>query len=372
MTVPFAPAPPPLNERVSGALHRYFRRAHHRATLGKYRYVHVMNNGIHSAGIVEFINRNFDPSQHGFVFPVTTWATRERLRGLPHVHQFDLDSLDSDGDYRIIVHGLFSDEAVAFLHQRPQLLKKCYWFVWGGDLYSVPDDEAHHAVRRGFAGVITSFDRDVYTAKYGSTRFFDVAYPHEMTEDMIVPGSVPRIPGQLHVQINNSADETTLEMLEILGRFRDENIKITTILSYISHKQDDRRLQILRSGQEIFGHSFNPILQFMSLPEYATHLASVDVYISNQNRQQGNGNAAFICSLGGKVFVKSDTPVYRKYADAGIRYFDTHDIAGMSFQQLTARDASEREQTMALLKERMSEAYKVRQWGAMFDALPPR
>lgn len=364
------PSAPSLKVRAAAALHGFFRRAHQRAVLKPYRFVHVMNNGIHSAGIVEFVNRNFDPAEHAFVFPVTTAATRERLAGRSNVYQFGLDGLHPGGAQRIIFHGLFTDEVVTHLHRHPELLRRSSWFIWGGDLYNAPGDPVHNAVRRGFAGVITSFDRDVYTARYGDTpRFFDVAYPHELDEEMLDPRLAARKPGQVHIQINNSADETTLEMLDTLGRFRDEDIKVSTVLSYISHGQDDCRLQILRRGEAIFGAKFNPIMQFMPLAEYASHLSTVDVYISNQNRQQGNGNAAFICSLGGKVFVKSDTPVYRTYADRGIRYFDTYDIATMSFQELTARDPVEKAATTSLLRERMSEPYKVRQWGGLFAGL---
>lgn len=365
-----APSAPNFKTRLTGTLHDLFRRAHHRALLERYRYVHVMNNGIHSAGIVEFVNRNFDPSEHAFVFPVTTAATRERLGGLPNFHQLALDALDAGGPYRVIFHGLFTDEVVGFLHGRPDLLARSCWFVWGGDLYNSPFDPVHDAVRRGFAGVITAFDRDVYVARHGNgPRFFDAAYPHEMNEEMIDSGLAMRKPGQIHIQINNSADETTLEMLDILARFREEDIKISTVLSYLSHGQDDSRLQILRKGDANFGAKFNPIMRFIPLAEYASHLATVDVYISNQNRQQGNGNAAFICSLGGKVFVKSDTPVYQTYAKLGIHYFDTHDIPALSFEQLVARDPDEKVRTTAQLRERMSEGYKVRQWRALFDGL---
>ena len=34
----------------------------------------------------------------------------------------------------------------------------------------------------------------------------------------------------LRIQINNSCDESTLEMLEILSKFKDENITITYII----------------------------------------------------------------------------------------------------------------------------------------------
>jgi dTDP-N-acetylfucosamine:lipid II N-acetylfucosaminyltransferase len=369
----FAPhEPKTLKQRVTGSLHDYFRNAHYRAVLSKYKFVHVMNNGLHSAGIVEFVNTHFDPSEHAFVFPISTWATRQRLAHTPNVYEFDISCLDVSGPYKIIFHGLFQDEIVDYLDRAPKLLKRSHWFVWGGDLYNAPGDAKNSRVRRMFGGVITSFDQDVYTRKYGKNTFYDAAYPHEMTPAMIDRSAVDRVPGRVHIQINNSADETTLDMLDQLARFKDEDVKITTILSYISFRQADKRVEILRKGYDIFGDKFNPLMKFLSKPDYATHLASVDVYISNQDRQQGNGNAAFICGIGGKVYVKSDTPVYQKYEALGIRYFDTYDIPNLSLEELAARDPAERKESMDRVLERMSEPFKIQQWTQLFQDLEKR
>ena len=54
---------------------------------------------------------------------------------------------------------------------------------------------------------------------------------------------------------------------------------------------------------------------------------------------------------------------------SGIRYFDSYDIPALSFDGLVGRDPSEKAQTTALLRERMSEPYKVRQWSGLFSEL---
>lgn len=364
----FGASPSPLRARIAIYLHGVFRRIYQRDLLSGYRFVHVMNNGIHSAGVVEFITRNFANAEHAFVYPVTTHATRERLGGTQHVYEFPLDSLHPQDGYKVIVHGLFTDETVNYLHAHPNVLRAAYWFIWGGDLYNAKDSVGHTAVRKGFAGIITSFDRAIYIEKYGANRFYDVAYAHEMTQEM-ARAHVRAVGDPIHIQINNSADVTTLEMLEQLARFKDEKIRVTTILSYLSNGQPDCRLEIIRRGQQIFGDSFNPILQFMETSDYASHLATVDIYISNQNRQQGNANAAYICSKGGKVFVKSDTSVYCTYNKLGIRYFDTYQIPNMTFAQFIAREDAERVQTTELLQQRMSPNFKRAQWEAMFQMI---
>ena len=53
--------------------------------------------------------------------------------------------------------------------------------------------------------------------------------------------------------VNNSADFTTLEMFDILAKYKDEDIHVYTVLSYISKGQEDYRLKIMQKGYETFG-----------------------------------------------------------------------------------------------------------------------
>ena len=105
----------------------------------------------------------------------------------------------------------------------------------------------------------------------------------------------------------------------------------------------------------------------MPKEEYVNHLASVNIYISNQNRQQGNGNATFIHSLGGKVFLKSDTSVYKKYNSIGMKIFDTYKIKDMNFKEFCAFNETEKQKSISILKERMKDETKVKQWREFFE-----
>jgi len=334
----------------------------------KYKYVHLMNNGLHSINIINFINKYFDNKEHCFVFPtIMLKKTEEELLGTENIFHCPINNIDLNSTDKIIIHGLFDEGLTKQLYKNKKLLKKTYWFIWGGDLYSAPKTDKDDYVRANVAGILTSFDKEVYENRYGKCKsYYDVTYPHEITENMISKNLKEK--GVIHIQINNSADETTLEMLDILSKFKDEAIKISTILSYITVGQKDYRMQIMKKGYEIFKEKFNPIIEFMPKEEYVNHLASVDIYISNQDRQQGNGNATFIYSLGGKVFLKNDTSVYKKYNSIGIKIFDTCKISNMDFKEFCFFDGEEKQKSIALLKERMKDETKVKQWREFFNA----
>ncbi len=235
----------------------------------------------------------------------------------------------------------------------------------GGDLYSAPPGKKDDYVRKHFAGILTGFDKEIFEKKYNTILpCYEVTYPHDIKEEMISENL--RQNGVIHVQINNSADVTTLEMLDILSKFKDENIKISTILSYITVGQKDYRLAIIKKGYEIFGEKFNPLIEFMPKEEYVNHLASVDIYISNQNRQQGNGNSTFIYSLGGKIFLKNSNSVYKKYNSIGIKIFDTNEIKDMDFNDFCYFDEKEKQKSISILKKRMEDETKIKQWSDFF------
>ena len=335
----------------------------------KYKYVHLVNNGIHSVNIIKFINKYFDNKDHCFIFPCIMFKeTQKKLAGIDNVFYCPVSNISYSKVNKIIIHGLFDQNLVKQLYRNKRLLDKTYWFIWGGDLYSAPRTKENDYVRKNIAGILTSFDKEIYEEKYGKGRkYFDVTYPHDMTEQMLDQNDY-KPHNYVHIQINNSTDKTTLEMLDILSKFKNKKIKISTILSYKTFGDDNTALYIMKKGYDIFGTKFNPILEFMPREKYAKHLASVDIYISNQNRQQGNGNASFICSLGKKVYVKSNTSVYKKYNSIGIKYYDTYEIPQMDFKQFCYMDKNITDLSVKILKQRMQDSTKVKQWNSFFNS----
>ncbi len=333
----------------------------------KYKYVHLMNNGIHSINILNFINKYFDNNEHCFVFPCVMFEkTKQILDGVENVFYCPINNIDLKVTDKIIIHGLFDYNLIKQLYKHKKYLPKTYWFIWGGDLYNEPIDNKEIYVKSHVSGILTSFDKDVYEEKYGKPKsYFDVTYPHGIDISMIKSN---KSKDYIHIQINNSADETTLEMLDILSKFKDEKIKISTILSYKTVGHQNIQMQIMKKGYEIFKEKFNPLIEFLPEEEYAEHLASVDIYISNQNRQQGNGNATLIHSLGGKVFLKHDTSVYKKYNSIGMKIFDTYEIPNLNFEEFCAFDEDEKQKSISILKERMKDETKVNQWKNFFES----
>lgn len=346
---------------------KYFKFKKQEPDIKKYKYVHLMNNGIHTVSIINFINKYFDNTEHCFIFPCIMFNdTKEKLKDIKNIYYCPIENIAINKVNKIIIHGLFDINLVKQLYKNKALLKKTYWFIWGGDLYTAPSGKMDDYVRKNIAGILTSFDKKIYEQKYAVQKpCFDVTYPHDIKEEMISADLKEK--GITHIQINNSTDNTTEEMLENLSKFKDCPIKVSVIMSYLTVGHKVNRLKLIKKGYDIFGTKFNPIIDFMPKEEYVNHLASVDIYISNQNRQQGNGNSTFIHSLGGKIFLKSDTSVYKKYNSIGMKIFDTYEIPNLSFEEFCTFDNAEKEKSVSILKERMKDETKVKQWGEFFS-----
>lgn len=236
----------------------------------------------------------------------------------------------------------------------------------GGDLYSAPNDEKNYMVRTNIKAIITTFDKDEYIQRYGDKKAFDIVYGNPVAK--YIKSMTPHKNGEpWRIMINNSTDETTLEMLDILAKFKNENIKIITNLSYETFGMTNVKQQILEKGKQLFGDKFSPIMNWLSPQKYVKFLSSVDIYISNQNRQQGVGNMSACMLLGKKVFIKSNISTFKRFKKFGITVFDTHKIKNMSFNEFIYEDKSQIEENAKILTNRLSEQYQIKLWENIFN-----
>lgn len=309
----------------------YIRKVNRR--ISKYKYVHLMFNDKFNKPFADFINRNFDSKEH--LFLCHKWFNEFPMPKGDNVissWNYATVKLKSKHIKKIICHSLFDRKIVDYLYKNQDILKeKAYWMIWGGDLYEAIRDKKNDFVRANFKGYISDTDGDCEVAmqKYNShTKTYNAGYTFPITKEML---DKTKRAGHdyVQIQINNSCDSSTLEILDVLSKYRNKNIKITTILSYGKMEYKD---EIIKKGQEIFGEKFEYLDKYLTPSEYAQYLAQNDILILNQNRQQGIGNCFSNLALGSKVFIKSEITTYNHFNSKGIKIFDTNEIRNMTFE----------------------------------------
>jgi len=137
----------------------------------------------------------------------------------------------------------------------------------------------------------------------------------------------------------------TVEALEILEKFKDENIRVYCPLSYGDEVYID---EVIKKGKEIFGRKFYPITKQMSQDKYERLLSYMDVYVHNATGQVGLGNIDINVALKNKIYMDDEGVVYNDYSVMqGYNVNKISDIKDQSFEEFvyfSPEDAEENKQ----------------------------
>ena len=173
---------------------------------------------------VELLRAHFPPALHEVRLLGRAWPTHP-VRADPGV-RFIGDSpsrrvlalgrlwRDMHRAERIILHGLFHEELFLPLLLSPEIARKCYWVMWGGDLHA--DDQRGFALWRfaqlrrlvvsKMAGLVTYLPEDVAHAQqaFGARIPWKecLCYPSNLVPDV----DTGLIEGGNAVLVGNSAD----------------------------------------------------------------------------------------------------------------------------------------------------------------------
>lgn len=276
---------------------------------------------------IKFINDNFNPNEH--LFAVIGNQKSKIDSSYKNIHYINRSNSGAVPlikymykSERIFLHSLLNKKVVLLLFLQPWLLKKCYWAVWGGDLYRYSyskgtfKSKLYEFVRKfvikNIGGIITHIKGDYELAKkwYGTKGkyYYSFMYPSNLFKEYDL-SSINKDSDTIYIQVGNSADPTNnhLEVFKKLNRFRDKSIKIICPLSYpLSERNEKYRDKIIEVGYRVFDDKFIPLLDFMPFDKYLEFLAKVDVAIFNHKRQQAVGNITSLLSLGKKVYIRDD------------------------------------------------------------------
>ena len=345
---------------------RYLEKRRLNKRIAQVKHVHLMFNDKFNKPFVDFLNRNFDPKEHLILckrlfseFPFPDGENVAEIKSYK--------GLVFNNSGKVICHSLFDCELVDYLFTHKDVLQqKAYWVIWGGDLYNATEEksEKEYFVKANCKGYISVIDGDCQKAseKYNSTpQTFNACYTAPITKGML--DNKKEKHDYIRVQINNSCDRTTLEMLDILSRFKTENIKIKTVLSYGEMSAKD---EIIQKGERIFGENFEHIDTLLTPEEYATEMARNDILVLNLDRQQGAGNCSASLAVGVKVFVKKEVTMYNYFSSHGIKLFDTRQIERMSFREFASYDKKVKQENIEKALVFFDYSVKRKRWEKVF------
>lgn len=350
--------------------------------------VHIIPNSAFTEPFIKFINENFDKNEHVFLILGNENSYKIKKQDNIIFIKKNLKSLQILIKYlfhskKIILHGLFIRQINIILFLFPNLLKKSYWVIWGGDLY-------HYKFRRkNFKSNLYEFVRKKVIKKMGniipvaSEYDYDLAkkwydtkakkhnafYPNPIDYNYLdkLKNKEKNKDDKITIQIGNSADPMNnhIEILNLLSKHKEKNIEIIVPLSYGNQEWAKK---VIEKGNDIFGKKFNPLTDYLPPEEYGEILNSVDIAIFNHDRQQALGNILALLYLGKKVYIKNDITTWKSLNEKRLKLYNTYDLKNIDFNQIKNIKKSVIDKNREVIKKEYSEEKCVELWENIFES----
>lgn len=330
--------------------------------------VHILTATKTSIDLVNFLNKHMDKNKHLFIFKDGPTLYTIRAEG-ENVIEGNLSTLKIDltKTKKIIMHSLFRSQDTDFLYYNPQLLPITYWNIYGGDLYKEVESYKSKYVKTHIKAILTAHDEKEYNKRFGKKQCFEVIFPDDVFNKLEL--NKPRADKCINIMVNHCADLSTFEILKDLEKFKNENIKITTVLSYITMGQKGQLNKKIKSlGKDLFGEKFVPVEKWLASEEYVKFLSQQDIFILGMHRQQGLGNLRYCAALGSKLFMNRNIDTYKSLSKIGIKLYDTNSIRTMDFAEFINYSMEEMQNNRKIFKERVSDKNILKLWEKVFNA----
>lgn len=344
-----------------------------------------MHNEKFIAPFIAFIKEHFNFEEHFFVIVGGVSETIAKIPIEPNVLYLD-NNYEDKYNYlklskilkpytsqaeKVILHALFNDNKLLFLFLNQNLLSKSYWVMWGADLYVYNKprkrlrDKIRHYIRTKVYSKTGHFityikgDYELAQKWYGAKGEYHECfmYPSNLYKEYDIKQKAHSI---INIQLGNSADPTNnhTEVLEKLTKYKDEDLKIYTPLSY---GDEEYAKSVISYGKELFGDKFVPLIEFMSFEKYLEFLSEIDIAIFAHKRQQAMGNTITLLGLGKKVYMRNDITPWQLFNDIDVKVYDVANI------EIDLMDEQIKKENQQKIKGYFSEENLKKQLGNIFN-----
>jgi hypothetical protein len=276
---------------------------------------------------------------------------------------------------KIILHGLFNIRVVVLLACMPWLHKKCYWVLWGGDLYVRRNATRtlFWKIKEIFRTILIARLHAITTTvpgdfelvrKWYSTRakyIPSLMYDSHVARSLELKSSSDK--KLINIQVGNSADPENrhAEVFDKLEQLSGE-VKFN-VYCPLSYGNEDYAQKVIEKGASLFREGFLPLTDFMSFDEYNRYMATIDVAIFNHRRQQAMGNIIGLLSMGKTVYLRPTETPYQFFKELGITVFSS-DAIGEGLKVLSEK---QKQKNIELVRREFSRDSLVESWRLIFN-----
>ena len=259
----------------------------------------------------------------------------------------------------IIIHGMFFGvKPLITLLTSKKFLKRLSWIEWTGDVFIWKREG--HSLKDRFINWINQKIREkikliVMSAPTDKERFeseFDISnktilyipFPSNRNAVAELEETRPqkqKTDGSVWIQIghNGYRFHHHIKILDMLERFREENIKLIIPMAYGSTGLNGQYgganyiKSVNRFAKLIYKDKAIPYSKSIPLKKYTQFLWNIDIAVFAMERLAGASNVFMLLYMGKKVFFPGDSPHFKFFREQGFDVYDTNKIPQMSFEE---------------------------------------
>ena len=307
---------------------------------------------------------------------------------LDFVTSFKIIKIMKQYDY-IVFHSLyfrFVFRLIVCFHK--SLLKKIVWIEFGNDLYIKPGflRGLTYILTRIIANNCNSFvgifepDCEYFERKYAKSNakiFFAPYCGPEVPDffvDRMVNNNIPLEKKKISkeevvIQIGHNGMRSLnhIKVLNTLRRFRNENIKILLILNYGDSKKYRDRVQ--RYAEKCFPGKVKYLKNFLGEDEYYKVIDNVDICIFNTYRQAALANINRMIWNNVKMYIPSNSVMFKFFKDNGAAVEKYEEIAIVSFEEFVNYPHNNSIDLEKYKKRYISKEWREGSWNYIYERL---
>ncbi len=317
------------------------------------KYLHIYDDDKITEASVQLFLRMEDPN-HSFVVLSTNKSKWESyVKGNSNFQVFSPDGPFNDKlnqeiqKYHVIFFHPLSFVKAKILSDYRTKNQVFVWVLWGYDLYNIAD---HFDKNNNYRTTIKTTGikakiRDFYTYKIiykKAIQKIDMCY-FLLEEDFNILSSIMKhkaiwqsnIYPTLEYYTQHLSDFSLIGNSILVGNsstpsnrheFAFSKLKKLVladrrIVCPLNYGDIDYGEQIQKLGQQTFGDSFDPLIDFMNLEDYMTKIRSCSHAVMPHLRQQAFGTIVILLYFGCKVFLSNSSPIYKWLKSNGIKVY---------------------------------------------------
>lgn len=250
---------------------------------------------------------------------------------------------------QIFLHSLECLHIFKILRILFQWKKPTFWVIWGYDLY------IYQERYKSLKSIIKHVLRKIAIKKLSGI-IFDVKGEYELAKKWyhtkapyIEAGYLPdfsaidappqfKKDGIHRILVNYSANYRN-NHFEVFEKIKQlslplDNYEIIVPLSYSENKPGYKN-EVIEKGKQLFGDSFIPLVEYMSIQDYCSLLKTIDFAFFAADRQIATINIEFLLVFGAKVYIRDDITSWNHFKELGCKIFSYNSDFPTNISELT-------------------------------------